>query len=186
MSHLDEGTLHALLDGELDLAEVSEIQGHLGSCVACGARLQEVKQFLAESDRLVGELNLPPRTATSREARTAPAQRPQPREAPPFSSPFHEPDPWEPPVILLPDAVDPMASRKRWFRAFRWAAMIVLVIGAGRFLLTGVRSRNSLPAARDITMSTPPSQPAVASPQETSRPCRPRAKSEGPNRAVPT
>ena len=37
MSFLDEGTLHALLDGELDLAEVSEIQKHLGSCVACGS-----------------------------------------------------------------------------------------------------------------------------------------------------
>ena len=56
MSHLDEGTLHALLDGELDLAEVSEIQKHLGSCVACGSRLQEVKQVLAEADRLVGDI----------------------------------------------------------------------------------------------------------------------------------
>jgi hypothetical protein len=46
MSHLDEGTLHALLDGELDIAEISEIQKHLGSCVACGSRLQEVKQVL--------------------------------------------------------------------------------------------------------------------------------------------
>ena len=49
MSHLDEGTLHALLDGELDLSEVSEIQMHLGTCVACGSRLQEVKQVLAEA-----------------------------------------------------------------------------------------------------------------------------------------
>lgn len=34
MSHLDEGTLHALLDGELDLHEVKEIQAHIGSCAA--------------------------------------------------------------------------------------------------------------------------------------------------------
>ena len=36
MSHLDEGTLHALLDGELELSEVSEIQMHLDH-VARGA-----------------------------------------------------------------------------------------------------------------------------------------------------
>jgi len=46
MSHLDEGTLHALLDGELEIAEVREIQLHLGTCAACDARLQDVKQFL--------------------------------------------------------------------------------------------------------------------------------------------
>ena len=43
MSHLDEGTLHALLDGELELNEVKEIQAHLGSCAACGSRLREVR-----------------------------------------------------------------------------------------------------------------------------------------------
>src|SRR5215208_1124804 len=59
MSHLDEGTLHALLDGELDITEVSEVQTHLGTCAACGSRLQEVKQFLAESDRLVATLEIP-------------------------------------------------------------------------------------------------------------------------------
>ena len=42
MSHLDEGTLHALLDGELEMSEMAEIQAHLGSCAACGSRLREV------------------------------------------------------------------------------------------------------------------------------------------------
>ena len=59
MSHLDEGTLHALLDGELDLHEVKEIQAHIGSCAACGTRLREVKDFHGESDRLVGALQVP-------------------------------------------------------------------------------------------------------------------------------
>ena len=53
MSHLDEGTLHALLDGELDLHEVKEIQAHIGSCAACGTRLREVKEFHGEADRIV-------------------------------------------------------------------------------------------------------------------------------------
>ena len=46
MSHLDEGTLHSLLDGELETHEVAEIQAHLGSCSACGLRLREVREFL--------------------------------------------------------------------------------------------------------------------------------------------
>ena len=58
MSHLDEGTLHALLDGELETNEVAEIQAHLGSCSACGLRLREVKEFLAEADRLIASVEL--------------------------------------------------------------------------------------------------------------------------------
>ena len=74
MSHLDEGTLHALLDGELDLAEVREIQTHLGICAACDSRLQDVKQFLAEADRLVGALETP--TASTPASSRAGSRRP--------------------------------------------------------------------------------------------------------------
>src|SRR5688500_225528 len=107
MSHLDEGTLHALLDGELDLAEVREIQTHLGTCSACDSRLQDVKQFLAEADRLVGALETPKGTTRTRNEPTPPA-RPLP--------PPREPPPWEPaPELLLPDPVD-KANRYRWGR----------------------------------------------------------------------
>ena len=97
MSHLDEGTLHALLDGELELAEVREIQIHLGTCAACGSRLQDVKQFLAEADRLVGALEIPLRLQQRLGIEPAPSpSRPAP--------PPREPPPWEPaPVLLLPD-----------------------------------------------------------------------------------
>ena len=70
MSHLDEGTLHALLDGELEAHEVAEIQAHLNSCSACGLRLREVKEFLAEADRLIAAVDL--------EAGAPAAQRPAP------------------------------------------------------------------------------------------------------------
>ncbi|MGH8575313.1 MAG: zf-HC2 domain-containing protein, partial [Gammaproteobacteria bacterium] len=97
MSHLDEGTLHALLDGELELAEVKEIQLHLGSCTACGSRLQDVKQFLAEADRLVGALEMPAGGARSQSAQTQP---------PPPPIPPREPENWESPVLLLPDPIE--------------------------------------------------------------------------------
>ncbi|HEX2220021.1 MAG TPA: zf-HC2 domain-containing protein [Gemmatimonadales bacterium] len=133
MSHLDEGTLHALLDGELDLHEVKEIQAHIGSCAACGTRLREVKEFHGESDRLVGILELP--STPSR--RTAPAdpepaayaddrgeRRRQGRDLPRVSGPLNEPPP-----LLLPE--NPGYQRGGLMRRMRWAALILVTVGAG-------------------------------------------------------
>ena len=132
MSHLDEGTLHALLDGELDLHEVKEIQAHIGSCAACGTRLREVKEFHGEADRLVGVLELP--TAPSR--RTGPAEpaaaapddraggRRPPRELPRVSGPVNEPPP-----LLLPE--NPGYQRGGLLWRMRWAALLLVTVGAG-------------------------------------------------------
>ena len=135
MSHLDEGTLHALLDGELDLHEVKEIQAHIGSCAACGTRLREVKEFHGESDRLVGLLEVPAapsrwtaapgrrrsRTRCSRPRARAP--RP-PRNLPRTSGPAAEPPP-----LLLPDNSE--YGRGRFMRRMRWAAVLLVTVGAG-------------------------------------------------------
>ena len=59
MPHLDEGTLHALLDGEIPSAELPPIQAHLGACAECRARLAEEQDLVAESDRLIEVLELP-------------------------------------------------------------------------------------------------------------------------------
>ncbi|HEU4524433.1 MAG TPA: zf-HC2 domain-containing protein [Gemmatimonadales bacterium] len=138
MSHLDEGTLHALLDGELDLHEVKEIQAHIGSCAACGTRLREVKEFHGEADRLVGVLELP--SAPSR--RTAPAEpvraafgdspvdrRRTPRDGSRVSGPAAEPPP-----LLLPE--NPGYQRGGLIRRMRWAALILVTVGAA---LTTIR-----------------------------------------------
>jgi hypothetical protein len=158
MSHLDEGTLHALLDGELDLSEVSEIQMHLGTCLACGSRLQEVKQVLAEADRLVGAVEVPVGAARP---------RPQPaRPVPPPRPPVREPEAWdETPVLLVPDPMGALARRQRWMRSLKWAAAIVVVLGAGRIL--GSAFSPSYPSdERDLTSASPAVPPAVVSPEE--------------------
>jgi hypothetical protein len=180
MLHLDEGTLHALLDGELGLAEASEVQTHLGSCAACGSRLQEVKQFLAEANSLVGALETPARAAAP------PPQPPPGRQSAPFSRPGSFEPEWEQtPILLLPDDAEALARRRRWISRLRWAAMILLVVGSGRLLLSIIRPGNSLPPARDITTASPSVAPAVASPEETrpapvaaapARPARPPAQ----------
>jgi anti-sigma factor RsiW len=172
MSHLDEGTLHALLDGELDLAEVREIQVHLGACAACDSRLQDVKQFLAEADRLVGVLETP---AGSTRARSEPAPPP----ARPVT-PRREPAPWEPaPELLLPDSVETL-ERHRWGRTFRWAAIILVVFGTGRMIQGALRpDKPQLElTARDLA---PPATPqAVVSPEETGKPASAPARQDRP------
>ena len=175
MSHLDEGTLHALLDGELELAEVKEIQIHLGACSACGSRLQDVKEFLAEADRLVGTIQAPD---------AAPTARREPPAPPPPASP--RPIPREPvwdsaPEIFLPESTDEVGRRRRITRMLRLAAMIAVVVGAGQVL----RSAFSPGAPelqlneRDLTSATPIPPPAVASPEETKMP-EARAAREAP------
>jgi hypothetical protein len=175
MSHLDEGTLHALLDGELELAEVREIQLHLGTCSACGSRLQDVKQFLAEADRLVGALEIPagsPRPRAEPPAhREAAAHRDRPQDPPP-PKPLRDPVDWqEPPVLLIPDPMDGFARRKRWMRGIRWAAMIGAVFVGGRLLSNAVQpGKPELQfTERDMAPTAPP-VPAVVSPEETGRP----------------
>jgi hypothetical protein len=163
MSHLDEGTLHALLDGELDIAEIGEIQKHLGSCVACGSRLQEVKQVLAEADRLVGAMELP---AGASRVRSEPAPAP-----PPSSFREREAPSWEaPPVLLVPDPIDPNARRKRWLRGLRWAAVLAVVVYGGKLIGGAMGPNHPVLPDRDLTSAAPAVPPAVASAEETRRP----------------
>jgi Putative zinc-finger len=171
MSHLDEGTLHALLDGELDLAEVSEVQKHLGSCVACGSRLQEVKQVLAEADRLVGAMEVPAGT---------PHNRPEPARTPPqFRN--RDPEIWnEPTVLLVPDPIDPNARRKRFMRGLRWAAGIAVVLIGGRLAAGAFQPSHPVLPERDLTSAAPEVPPAVVSPEEA----RPQARTPQPTVAV--
>lgn len=184
MSHLDEGTLHALLDGELDLHEVKEIQAHIGSCAACGTRLREVKEFHGEADRIVGVLELP--TTPSR--RTAPAEpepgqfgdspvdrRRTPRNAARVSGPANEPPP-----LLLPE--NPGYQRGGLIRRMRWAALVLVTVGAGylanqmrgssNYAFTGelapVRLGDSTPSAvlsEEEAMAAAPGAPEREAPQ---------------------
>ena len=97
MSHLDEGTLHAMLDGELEPNEVAGIQAHLASCSSCGLRLREVREFLDEADRLIASVEMDGATATPMrrlapvEATPEMARLEPPRPESARSEPVHEP-----------------------------------------------------------------------------------------------
>ncbi len=57
MSHLDEGVLHAVLDGEVSSVELGPIQRHLAECRDCQARFEEARQFRDEALGLVERLD---------------------------------------------------------------------------------------------------------------------------------
>ena len=57
MSHVDEGLLHAYLDGALDdlpAAEAQRVRSHLAGCDVCRERLQEERAVRDEASRVLG------------------------------------------------------------------------------------------------------------------------------------
>ncbi len=73
MSHLDEGQLHALLDGELDEAERKTVEAHLESCAECRREFAEARALMAGADELIAAVELP---ASTRPAAVAPRPKP--------------------------------------------------------------------------------------------------------------
>ena len=54
MRHVDDGTLHAWLDGEVaDGATAAWVDGHLRECAECAARLAEARATIAHADALL-------------------------------------------------------------------------------------------------------------------------------------
>jgi len=104
MSHVDDGTLHAYLDGELSPVEVERLETHVAACRGCRDRLDEERALIDRAARLLGM-----------------AVPPGPERAAP---PLHElrrpppPRPWTWSRLRMPLA---------------WAATIVAAVGIGYF-----------------------------------------------------
>ena len=60
MRHLDEGTIHAWLDGALSAAEVAEAEAHVAGCPDCQARVAEARGLIAGSSRILSTLDQVP------------------------------------------------------------------------------------------------------------------------------
>ena len=60
MPHLDEGTLHALVDGEIRSADLEAIRTHLAVCAECRAQLDEARACAGEAAGLVELVEVPP------------------------------------------------------------------------------------------------------------------------------
>jgi hypothetical protein len=57
MQHLDEGTIHAWLDGALTPLEAEQATKHAGECATCAAAVAEARGIIAGSARIVAALD---------------------------------------------------------------------------------------------------------------------------------
>jgi hypothetical protein len=55
--HIDEGTLHAWLDGALQPDESARVETHVGSCAACSAAAAEARGLVAAASRILTALD---------------------------------------------------------------------------------------------------------------------------------
>jgi anti-sigma factor RsiW len=61
MQHLDEGTIHSWLDGELTGDEAARVDAHIKECPECAAAVAEARGFIAASSRILTALDNAPR-----------------------------------------------------------------------------------------------------------------------------
>lgn len=128
MSHVDEGLLHAWLDGALqtgDAGEAREIEDHLAHCADCRARLEEARRLKATTDSILALTepadlgNVPPfeeiLARKAAEGDDAPATTGTGSDAAPDGGAISFPHP----------------PRRRAITPLAWAASLVLAIGAG-------------------------------------------------------
>ncbi|MGH7556154.1 MAG: anti-sigma factor family protein, partial [Longimicrobiales bacterium] len=124
MSHVDEGLLHAYLDGAFPLghAQGEEIEAHLAVCVDCRALLEEARALKDRSQMVL-------RHAAPPDVRIPPFEELRARRG---------------------GALAPGSSTKRgWFPPPRlaWAASLVLALGAG--WMANDLARSSAPVASE-------------------------------------
>ncbi len=77
MSHVDEGTLHAYLDGELPSTERSALEAHLAGCATCRENLSEERSLRERASAVLGsarpaERPAPPLDQLRREPKRSP------------------------------------------------------------------------------------------------------------------
>jgi hypothetical protein len=60
MQHLEEGTIHAWLDGALSTAEQASVEQHVRQCSECAAMVAEARGMIAGASRIVSALDVVP------------------------------------------------------------------------------------------------------------------------------
>ena len=156
MQHLEEGTIHAWIDGALSTGEVREVEAHMASCEACSRLAAEARGLVAASSRILTALDDVPGDVI----------------------------PIAPPAAMREDAsiAGPTAVRKievpRWRTPFwmRTAAAVVVIAGTSALVMTGKLNNvepakspamedmalepRTLPGAGMDTFAAPPRSPA--------------------------
>lgn len=158
MSHVDEGALHAYLDGALDEyppAEAERIRAHLDACAECADRLEAERRVRSDAHAMLG-LAAPAVDAPSFEELRAYVERTRrPRE-----------------------------SRISRIQRLGWAASVVLALGAGWMIREGQLQTRALDVRQDRVLApaadmTPPADVTPAADVGPSRGGAPVDEAEG-------
>ncbi|HEX6938505.1 MAG TPA: carboxypeptidase regulatory-like domain-containing protein [Longimicrobiales bacterium] len=131
MWHVDEGTLHALADGELETVageRSAQVEAHLAVCAECAARLEEVRRFRSAARAIL-------RSAS-----------PETADPPPFEAILARARADAPGGALRPRRPAP--------RTLAWAASIAIAVGAGWFARAALTPNPAAP----IRAAVPPHQ----------------------------
>jgi len=78
MQHLDEGTIHAWLDGALDAEEAARVEQHAAECAACANAVAEARGLVAGASRILSALDDAPGGVVPRSATFADSRRARP------------------------------------------------------------------------------------------------------------
>lgn len=159
MTHIDEGTIHAWLDGALPPDEVARVEAHVRDCAACSAAVAEARGLIAASSRIILALDdVPGGVIPQRvdDPLRAVASAPGPREAVP------------PAGAANGGGAVPVLSRARraWWQRPQFAAAASIVFIA--VAVSVVARRGGVKSVADYSMESAPAieAPAVASPPQ--------------------
>ena len=140
MRHVDDGTIHAWLDGQLDPAAAAVFDTHVGACPGCAARVAAERATLEQAEALLAG-------ATSA-AVPPPFSQVEARASAPSAGAAIEP------------------GGRRWLPGAAWAATILFALGIGWFA-RDLRDR-SQPVATLSRVESDAAQPASATPPSSS------------------
>jgi hypothetical protein len=143
MQHLDEGTIHAWLDGQLPPEEAQQVDAHVAECRQCADAVAEARGLIAASSRILMALDGVPRDVVP--ASSAPVGGAlAPRAAPS-----------DPPAVLPTRR----RVRRRWFNnvTLAAAATIVVAVGVTTVMRAGKQRQSSmLPEVASTTRRSGP------------------------------
>lgn len=165
MPHVDDGTLHALLDGALRAEapdRAAAVEAHLDACADCRARLEHAAALRDDASDVLAALDAPTRPDFDEVMARATASAGGTGEPRPARG--HEP------ADGGDDSVHPspgVRRQYRWTRGLAWAATLVVALGTGYIVRDLAGPAGEVPrSAADRSAAVPAADSTGAAPAE--------------------
>ncbi len=207
-SHVSDGRLNALLDGELGETDAAAIRSHVASCATCRQRLDQAQRFLEQAADVLGDpqppappdgaASLPPASPAA-SAADAPARRPS-KTAKEVAVDLDGATQQSPAIRSNVDEGPPLFRGRQPRRGFdatslAWAATIALAVGVGYLANEVLHARATMRGAARPAGGSPAGAaaaapvaaggaPEVAAPAVEAKPALPPPKTLNPRGTV--